>query len=59
MRARFIAIAASAVTACALLPGSGAAQTYPARPVKIVAFIQSELARWSAFARERKISLDE
>ena len=36
MHARFIAIAASVVTACALLPGVGAAQTYPARPVKII-----------------------
>ena len=36
MHGRFIAIAASVVTACALLPGLGAAQTYPARPVKII-----------------------
>src|SRR5207344_1086586 len=36
MHGRFIAIAASVVTACALLPGLGAAQTYPAKPVRIV-----------------------
>jgi len=36
MRRHLIAIAASVVTACALLPGPGAAQTYPTKPVKII-----------------------
>jgi len=36
MHGRFIAIAASIVTAWALLPGPGAAQTYPAKPVRII-----------------------
>jgi tripartite-type tricarboxylate transporter receptor subunit TctC len=36
-----------------------AIEPMPMTPEQFGAFIQSEIARWGAFARERKISLDE